>query len=248
MPFPFFQVGVSFAAFNGFVGVASYGTFVPGSRMWGPVISHGSRSDPPRVALTFDDGPTAGATDRVLDVLGELNLKSAFFVIGRNVEREPDLLRRIDAEGHIVANHTFGHSRQCAAHRRSTWIDEIERTDAAIAQVIGRRPLIFRPPIGHKTPWTLSATRKTGHALVTWGVRGWDGIPTTAEKIVSHVVPRCHAGTIVILHDGIEPGRQRDPGPTIAAIKPMVAALRARGIEPVRLDELTGLNAYRAPV
>src|SRR2546421_4603069 len=92
------------------LGVAARGTFVPTSRVWGPLISHGDRNDPPRVALTFDDGPTPGSTDRVLDIIGELNVKAAFFVIGRNVENNADLLARIDAEGHLIGNHSFDHS------------------------------------------------------------------------------------------------------------------------------------------
>jgi peptidoglycan/xylan/chitin deacetylase (PgdA/CDA1 family) len=196
------------------------------------------------VALTFDDGPTAGATDRVLDQLGELEVKAAFFVIGRNVEREPDLLRRIVAEGHLVGNHTYDHSRWASMGRGDYWRRQIGKTDAAIEQVLGRRPRLFRPPIGHKTPYTMAAARENGHVVVTWSIRAWDGVPTTAGRIIEHVTPRCQAGSIVVLHDGVEPRRPRDPSATLAAIKPLVLALRQRGLEPVRLDELTGLQAY----
>src|SRR5438552_3460310 len=87
----------------------TWGTFVPSGWLWGEVISRGTIQGPPRVALTFDDGPTPGGTDRILDLLAELKAPSTFFVIGQNVERHPDLLRRIDAEGHLIGNHTFDH-------------------------------------------------------------------------------------------------------------------------------------------
>jgi peptidoglycan-N-acetylglucosamine deacetylase len=243
------DLSVQFAVGGGVVtaalaGLAGYATFVPGSRIWGPVVWQGASDGPPRMALTFDDGPTAGATDCILDILGEMKVKAAFFVIGRNVEREPDLLRRIDAEGHLVGNHTFDHSRWSSMGQGPFWRKQIEKTDAAIERVLGRRPLLFRPPVGHKTPYTMAAARRGGHAVVTWGVRAWDGVPTTAERIVEHVAPRCRAGTIVILHDGVEPNRPRDPSASIAAVRPLVAAIRERGLEPVRLDELTGLRAY----
>jgi peptidoglycan/xylan/chitin deacetylase (PgdA/CDA1 family) len=225
-------------------GVASYATFIPGNRIWGPVIRHGSPNDPPRVALTFDDGPTIGGTDRILDLLGELNVKAAFFVIGANAERAPELLRRIDREGHLIGNHTFNHSRWCTTGLTRYWQEQIDKTDAVVQRTIGVRPLLFRPPIGHKTPHTMSAARKHGHSIVMWSVRGWDGIPTTPEKIIARVVPRCRAGTILLLHDGVEPGRTRDPWATIGAIKGLVNSLRNRGLEPVRLDELTGLKPY----
>lgn len=238
-----FAVGGGIAA-AAMAGLASYATFVPGSRIWGPVVWKGASDGPPRVALTFDDGPTAGATDRILDILGELNVKAAFFVIGRNVEREPRLLRRLDVEGHLVGNHTFDHSRWSSMGQGRFWRGQIEKTDDAIERVLGRRPLLFRPPVGHKTPFTMAAARESGHTVVTWGVRAWDGVPTTAERIVGHVVPRCQAGAIVVLHDGIEPTRPRDPSASIAAVKPLVAAIRQRGLEPVRLDELTELRGY----
>src|SRR6185437_4519199 len=109
---PILELGIG-AVSAGLLTVASYATFVPKSGIWGPVVWRGTSEDPPRVALTFDDGPTAGSTDRILDLLGEMNVKAGFFVIGRNVEGEPELLRRIDAEGHLVGNHTYDHSRLC---------------------------------------------------------------------------------------------------------------------------------------
>jgi|SRR5665213_269669 len=238
------QLAVGSALVAASAGFASCATFIPGSRIWGPIISHGTADDPPRVALTFDDGPTAGGTDRILDLLAESNVKATFFVIGANVERAPELLRRIHHEGHLIGNHTFDHSRWCTTGLTKYWRRQIDKTDAAIQRVIGIRPLFFRPPIGHKTPHTISAARTHGHAIVNWSVRAWDGIPTTPEKIIAHVVPRCRRGSIVVLHDGVEPGRVRDPWATIAAVKGLVTSLRNRGLEPVRLDELTGLIPY----
>jgi peptidoglycan/xylan/chitin deacetylase (PgdA/CDA1 family) len=233
------------ATFAAGVGGLSYGTFVPGSRIWGPVIWRGTSDGPPRVALTFDDGPTAGATDRVLDVLGELGVKAAFFVIGRNVERHPDLLRRIDADGHVVGNHTFDHSHWGSMRRGRFWREQIDRTNQAIERVLGRRPALFRPPIGHKNPYTMAAARDAGQAVVTWSIRAMDGLPTTPQRILNRLLPGRRAGDILILHDGIEPGRKRDPSATIAAVRPLVLSLRERGLEPVRLDELIGLAPYQ---
>src|ERR1700693_700988 len=82
-------------------GAACYSTFSPTCAIWGPLVSRGPKTGPPRVALTFDDGPLPGATDRILDLLAELNVKAAFFVIGSVARREPQLLLRIHQEGHI---------------------------------------------------------------------------------------------------------------------------------------------------
>jgi peptidoglycan/xylan/chitin deacetylase (PgdA/CDA1 family) len=116
-PLPIALIGTGIAA-TAISAYTAYGTFVPRGQLWGPVVWKGSSDGPGRVALTFDDGPTAGATDRVLDLLAELNVKAAFFLIGRNVEREPDLARRIVADGHLVGNHTYDHSRWSALRRK----------------------------------------------------------------------------------------------------------------------------------
>lgn len=225
--------------------IVSHGIFAPTSRVWGNVISRGTSEGPPRVALTFDDGPTPGGTDRVLNILAELKVLATFFVIGRNVQRWPDLLRRIDAEGHAVANHTFDHSRWGVFGHAGWWAHQIRRTDDAIEQVIGRRPAMFRPPVGHKTPYTLMAARRTGHALVTWNMRPYDGVAsTTPQRILDRLLPRCRSGDIVLLHDGAEPNRKRDPSATVEAVRPLILGLRERGIESVRVDELTGLKLY----
>src|SRR5947207_389775 len=89
----------------GATGVAAYATFVPRAALWCPVISRGPAASD-GVALTFDDGPWPDATPAVLDILREANVAAAFFVIGRNAARWPDLLHRICAEGHILGNHS----------------------------------------------------------------------------------------------------------------------------------------------
>jgi peptidoglycan/xylan/chitin deacetylase (PgdA/CDA1 family) len=104
---------------------------------------------------------------------------------------------------------------------------------------------MFRPPVGHKTFLTMSALRRTGHKMVTWNVRSYDGLAgATPQKILDRLLPRCGAGDIVILHDGVEPNRRRDPAVTVEALKPLVLGLRKRGLEPARLDEMTGISSY----
>lgn len=226
-------------------GAVTHATFVPRSKLFGPVISHGSSDGPARVALTFDDGPTAGATDRVLNTLGELGVKAAFFVVGRNVEREPRLTERIAAEGHLIGNHTYDHFRMGMFGLARFWREQIGRTDAAIERATGLRPALFRPPVGHKTPFIMAAAARGGHAVVTWNRRALDGITTTPERIVDRVAPHGRAGDIILLHDGVDPHSRRDPAASVAAVRPLIVALRGRGLDPVRLDVLTGLRPYQ---
>jgi peptidoglycan-N-acetylglucosamine deacetylase len=207
------------------------------------VVCRWDDASPARVALTFDDGPGPG-TGPILDALRKLRVQAAFFVIGTNAERYPELVRRMDAEGHIVANHTYDHRHWASLKSPGYWRDQLLRTDQVIMEILGKRPAFFRPPLGRKSWWMASPLRQSGHATVCWSRRALDGVPTTKEKILSRMIEPVQAGDILVMHDGQEPLRARDPAPTIAALEPMIRGLRGRGFEFERLDRLIGLDAY----
>ncbi len=232
------------------VGAAAvaHGIFAPRSRLFCPVISWGDRGGRPRIALTFDDGPWPGATEGVLDELGQAGVWAAFFVIGAHARRWPDLVRRIDAEGHIVCNHSDEHSHWGARRHKRYWRLELDRASDAIEDAIGKRPLLFRPPLGYKNWLMAAAARERGIETVTWSNRGMDGVLRAPERIASRVLRNARAGQIVVLHDGVDPRRSRDPSVTVAAIGPILAGLTERGLACERLDRLIGLPAYAAGV
>jgi peptidoglycan/xylan/chitin deacetylase (PgdA/CDA1 family) len=231
----------------GGISAITWASLSPRCGIWGNVISRGPADSSHRIALTFDDGPTAGGTDRLLDALGELGVPAAFFVVGANVRRWPDLVRRMHEEGHLVGNHSFDHSHLGFFRGRRYWQRQVDRTDAEIEAVIGRRPALFRPPMGVKTWYVTGAARRAGQTVVTWSRRGFDGINTTPQRIARRIGPRAQAGEIVLLHDGVEPHSRRDPAVTVAALRPIIRNLRERGLQLVRLDELIGVEPY-APV
>jgi peptidoglycan-N-acetylglucosamine deacetylase len=227
---------------------ATYATVAPASSFWGPVVHRGDPArSAGRYALTFDDGPTADSTPRVLDVLAELGVKATFFCIGANVRRNPDIVRRMHNEGHVVGNHTFDHSHYGVMRRQRYWDEQVRTTDELLASIIGVRPALFRPPMGVRTWHTTRAARRYGYTIVTWSRRALDGLPTTAERIVRRLAGPTEAGDILILHDGVEPNVRRDPSASVAAVGPLVRALREHGLEPASLEELTGVRPYAAP-
>jgi peptidoglycan/xylan/chitin deacetylase (PgdA/CDA1 family) len=99
--------------------------------------------------------------------------------------------------------------------------------------------------MGFRNPQLASVARERGAVTVSWTLRALDGVPTTARRIVDRVTRRARPGDIIMLHDGREPGRRRDPRPTIDALPVLIRNLRDRGLEPVRLDQLIGEPAYR---
>jgi len=225
---------------------ALYGTFSPTSRFWGPVLSKSPEASRPWVSLTFDDGPTPGCTDRVLDLLAELKVPATFFVIGRNAEKSPELVRRMYDEGHLVANHTLDHTHSGIFRGWRYWRKQLSCTDDIIARLIGRRPAVFRPSMGFTT-WPIHhAARSGGHALVNWSLRARDGISNSEKDILRRLLEPAAAGDILMLHDGIDPQLRQpaDRTGTISVLRPLIEGLRARRLTPVRLDELLGIAPY----
>src|SRR5262249_29911561 len=129
----------------GLGGRTAVGMFSPRSSWLLPVVYRGIGADPPRVALTFDDGPLERSTDAILDILKTENVSATFFVVGTLAERRPALVRRIDAEGHLVGNHSHTHARLGLLSGAAYWGDQIRRADDAIHTACQRRPVYFRP-------------------------------------------------------------------------------------------------------
>jgi peptidoglycan-N-acetylglucosamine deacetylase len=204
----------------------------------GPIFElHGrtvERIVPPRgkgrVALTFDDGP-GPYTPQVLAELQALHVHATFFVIGRNVKQSPDAVRALRAAGMVVGNHTWSHpnlTKLSLASQRA----QMRRTQNLLEATIGQRPRFFRPPAWAWNRTTARAVAEEGMVGVLFSVdtRDWSKPGVTA--IVRQALT-AHAGQIIALHDA---GGDREQ--TVQALPLIVKGLRARGLEPVTLDEL----------
>jgi peptidoglycan/xylan/chitin deacetylase (PgdA/CDA1 family) len=231
------------AAGTSLVAVGSWGVFHPRSQIWGPIVHRGPRSLP-QVALTFDDGPHPEATPAILDALGDLGARAAFFVIGSHAARWPALVRRIADEGHVIGNHSYDHHRWGSMWGVRYWRDQIGRTQELIASVTGLRPAYFRPPMGFKSLNVSWVLRSAGLTQVTYSLRGFDGFATTPERILERLLPNATAGDIIALHDGRDPYVDRPRLATRDSIRPLIHGLRERGLEMVRLDRLIGIEAW----
>jgi peptidoglycan/xylan/chitin deacetylase (PgdA/CDA1 family) len=246
IPSTWFTVILPVVVFGG--SALLWGMFHPRSRIMGPLWFRGGPAEPgqkPRVALTFDDGPTPDATPAVLDALAAVDAPAAFFVIGQNVHRHPRLLRRIHDEGHLVGNHSYHHDRQGLWGLNAFWRRQLDETDDAVAELIGVRPLLFRPPMGLKHWHMLTEVTYGGHRTVTWSRKARDGGKRPRQRNIVRRLTRARDGDILLLHDGQEPDHPRSRRATADAVIPLVNQLRDRGFDIVRLDELLDLPAYR---
>jgi peptidoglycan/xylan/chitin deacetylase (PgdA/CDA1 family) len=192
--------------------------------------THGDRGRP-RVALTFDDGPHPVHTPPLLDALAELGAPATFFVVGQGVEAHPELVARIAHEGHELGNHTYRHRYLPLARSRSVE-HELRATDRAVARAAGVVPHIARPPWGGRSPRNVRVFQRLRKRLVLWDVNSFDWKGKPAAEVADRVLARARPGSIILMHEARDGGET-----TIEAVRMLVPALRARGLELVTVSD-----------
>jgi peptidoglycan/xylan/chitin deacetylase (PgdA/CDA1 family) len=187
------------------------------------------------VAVTFDDGPHPEGTPAVLEVLARARARATFFVIGEQVERRPELARRILAEGHGVALHGYRHRLQLR-RRAGELEDDLARGVAAIEDACGVTPRHHRPPYGIYSPSGLRVTRAHGLEPVLWSAWGKDWRKfTTPQRIAARVLADAHPGGVILLHDADFYSARGSHERTAPALERILTELGGRGIGTVLL-------------
>jgi len=209
----------------------------PTSQVLGRALVRGAASGK-SVALTFDDGPAEPFTSQILDLLREHRTPATFFCCGKNVERFPDLTRRIQAEGHTLGNHTYTHPLLYLKGRRRIEA-EIDRTQEAIERVTGHAPIVFRPPYGVRWFGLFPALRQRELTDVQWSDTGYDWIKRYGPaEIASKALAKLRCGAVILLHDGREPRapNEVDASKTVAALPAILEGARAIGFNFVPIE------------
>lgn len=176
-----------------------------------------SRSDPKRVFLTFDDGPTSQVTPYILDLLRDEGIKATFFVLGSRVDANPELVKREYEEGHFIANHGYSHSYSKIYQSSDTVLDEYNTTVNSIRNAIGNpnyNSLVFRFPGGSiGGPYdsmkkaTKQVLRNQGIASVDWNALSGDaeGIKTK-EGLYNRFLQTAssYSSVVLLMHDAAD--------------------------------------------
>nr|WP_242027432.1 polysaccharide deacetylase family protein [Sphaerospermopsis sp. FACHB-1094] len=183
------------------------------------------------IALTFDDGPWPKSTAQVLDILKKNNIPGTFFVVGQNVKNYPDLTRRIVAEGHSIANHTWHHwyhhmNAQAAAY-------EVANTTDIIFKTTGVKSGLFRPPGGIMTNGVVSYARNNKYAIIMWSSDSIDYSRPAVPRLINNIFKSAKPGGIVLMHDG---GGDRTH--TVQALPEIISRFRKQGYKFVTVPEL----------
>lgn len=195
--------------------------------------------DGPYIAMTFDDGPSAALTPKLLDLLAAHHIKATFFVIGENVAEHPEIVARAAREGHEIGNHSWSHPNFGKMSDESVR-RQLRQTDDAIKSATGKRPMLMRPPYG-----SITAREKRwihdefGYDIILWDVDPYDWKRPGPAVVRARILKETRPGSIVLSHD-IHPG-------TIEAMPSTFDELEAKGFKFVTVSELIGMSVAQPP-
>jgi peptidoglycan/xylan/chitin deacetylase (PgdA/CDA1 family) len=213
---------------------------LPRCRLLGPNLTRVAAMDN-AVALSFDDGPDPDVTPAVLDRLAAHGATATFFLVGARAERFADTAAAVAARGHGIGNHSHRHPHAFALYGPRAVAREVGSAQDAIERATGRRPRLFRAPVGMRGPFLEPCLAREGLSLVSWRRRGFDAVSGDAAAVAARLLRGTAPGDILLLHDG---GSARDASgrPVVLEALPRLLdglaarGLRARAIPDTKVD------------
>lgn len=189
-------------------------------------VSSSMVEEPPKIAITFDDGPSSQCTGRLLDGLKERNVKATFFLIGENAKENPELVKRLDEEGHLIGNHTYHHVEITKVSDEEAK-KEILDTNEVITSITGKSVEYMRPPFGL---WQRNLEMEIEVLPVMWTIDPLDWTTENVDEIVNKVVTEAEENDIILLHDCYDS--------SVDAALRIIDILQKKGFEFVTVDQL----------
>ncbi len=189
-------------------------------------VAVNSMADSKKIALTFDDGPHPYYTEQLLDGLKERGVHATFFVMGKHVELYPEMIERMNEEGHLIGNHTYSHM-QLNKGNGEEFKQELIRTNEVIENLTGQEVQYVRPPYG---TWDKKFEKELNMFLVLWTIDPLDWCSDNVACIVQKVTDKAQENAIILMHDEYKS--------TVTAALQIVDALQEQGYEFVTVDEI----------
>jgi len=217
------------------IGINAVGSSRISSNYHVKAFCHNPSETQKKIALTFDDGPSE-FTLEVLALLKKYNVKATFFCIGKNIETHPEILKQIIADGHLVGNHSYSHSKFFDFYNAKQIVAEIKKTDALLEKYTSKKINFFRPPYGVTTPSIRRALNITGHKVIGWNIRSLDGGTKNKELIFNRIIKRVSPGGIVLLHD--------TASHSVLVLEQFLQFLEQNNYKVISIEELLNLKAY----
>lgn len=183
------------------------------------------------IALTFDDGPWGKSTTQILSILKKNNVKATFFVVGRQVQQYPQLVKQVVAEGHAIGNHSWSHQYHRFSPAEAS--RELDRTTELVYKLTGVKTSLFRPPGGILNNGLVSYAQAKKYAVILWSADSLDWRYHNSQTVLDRALKESKAGGIVLMHDG-----GGDRSKTAQALPKLIAQLRQQGYKFVTVPEL----------
>ncbi|HOA40437.1 MAG TPA: polysaccharide deacetylase family protein [Halanaerobiales bacterium] len=190
--------------------------------------------DDKRIAITLDGTWGADYTEEILQILRENDVKITFFFAGYWLEKYPDILKKIAAEGHEIGNHSYTHPHFNQLSKEKIK-EELESTSDLIEKLIGKRPVYFRPPFGEYNNNVIKTVTELGYQVIQWSIDSLDWMEPGVDKIVERVL-QAESGDIILMHNNAPE--------TSAALRRIIPIFKERGYEIVPLSELVYKDNY----
>ncbi|MGD0584139.1 MAG: polysaccharide deacetylase family protein [Bacteroidales bacterium] len=152
------------------------------------------------IALTFDDGPDKSFTREILNILRNHNIRAAFFCIGFKAEKNPELVKAIDAEGHIIGSHSYSHHFFFDLFGLRRMIRDMSKCEVILNDILKKKIVMFRPPYGVTNPPLARAIRNFGYQVIGWSLKSKDTV-LQEESILKRLKERVKPGDIILFHD-----------------------------------------------
>lgn len=209
--------------------------FYIGSNYHHPSICKGQTNEK-TCALTFDDSPDPVNTPAILAILKREQLSATFFVIGEKLSENKSLVAEIDSAGHLIGNHSWSHSVwfDFFPAKKMQW--ELSRTAKAVSEIIGKSPLLFRPPFGVINPALSKAVTRLAYHVIGWNVRSYDTLHQDPQQTINRILRKVSPGSVILLHDHL---------PTSPKIlEELIDGLKRKGYTIVPLTQLIPIEAY----
>ena len=179
-----------------------------------------------KVAITFDDGPNEKYTASLLEGLKERGVCATFFLLGTEVEKYPELVKQIHADGHLIGTHSYQHVNLCNLTDEKA-VEQIVKTNQLIEELTGECPQFIRPPFGS---WKKELDYPITMIEVLWDVDPKDWCTSNTDCIVKRVVQNVKDGAIILLHDA--------SGSSVQAALQIIECLQNDGYQFVTVEEM----------
>lgn len=191
--------------------------------------------DDNKISITLDGTWGANYTEEILEILDENDVKITFFFAGYWLEKYPELVKKIAAEGHEIGNHSYTHPH-CNSLSREELTKELEKTTDLIEKLIGKRTSLFRPPFGEYNNRVIETATGLGYKVIQWSLDSLDWQEPGTDYIVKRILNKVNSGDIILMHNNAPD--------TPGALRILIPELKKRGYEIVQLSKLIYHDNY----